>query len=70
MEAAFNIGDQVQTLLGNGVKTIRTGFVVVRFFHVKESTMMYHLQINGKTYKKRYRETELQLIASSEPTSD
>lgn len=65
MEAVFNIGDQVQTLPGHSVKTSRQGIVVARFFHGKESIMMYHLQINGKTYKKRYRETDLQLIAPS-----
>ena len=58
----FNIGDLVQTKIGNNVKTIRKGHIFSRTFHYKRQTHQYYLLIDGKRYKKQYYQMDLEKI--------
>lgn len=65
--AKFKIGDKVKTIIINNVKTIREGYIIKKFFHSKDEEIMYYLLIDGKLYKSRYRENELEL---NEPSAN
>lgn len=58
----YRIADKVKTTINKNVKTERIGFIIDKFEHVNEKSNMYHLLINGKVYKKRYFERDLEIV--------
>ncbi len=62
LEFEFKIGQKVETILGENVKTKRTGIIAHKFYHDKDKMTMYQLLIDGKILDKRYLPTDLKLI--------
>lgn len=62
LEFEFKIGQKVETILGENVKTKRTGIIAHKFYHEKEKTTMYQLLIGKQILDKRYLPTNLRLI--------
>lgn len=58
----FSIGQRVKTIVGQNVKTERTGVVISKAYHQKDQTTMYRLLINGKIAAKRYFPVDLKRI--------
>lgn len=61
IEYKYHIADKVKTVLSENVKTERTGYIIGKWYHDKEQSNMYFLLIDGKKYKKRYFERDLEL---------
>jgi hypothetical protein len=62
MDYKYGIADKVKTVLNENVKTERQGFIIGKWYHDNEKSNMYFLMIDGKRYKKRYFERDLELI--------
>ena len=60
-ESKFKIGDYVKTVIGNGVKTEREGFIITKYFHQNEKSYKYKLWIDEKIYKTDYGEKQIEL---------
>ena len=52
--AEFEIGQRVSTIIGPNVKTLRTGHIISRGYHLNDKTNMYFLMVDGEVRKKRY----------------
>ena len=62
IEYKYRIADKVKTIRNENVKTERQGFIIGKWYHDNEKSNMYFLMIDGKRYKKRYFESDLELI--------
>lgn len=62
VEFEFKIGQKVETIIGQNVKTERQGIIADKLYHDKDKTTMYQILIGNTILKKRYLPTDLKLI--------
>ncbi|MBC9929778.1 hypothetical protein [Chitinophaga qingshengii] len=60
-ENAFRIGQQVTTIPGPEIKTLRAGFVISRKWHHQRGAYIYQLLMEGKVTSRWYDSSELAL---------
>ncbi|MNY18194.1 hypothetical protein D3C86_1515580 [compost metagenome] len=70
MNYEFRIGQRVQTIIGQNVKTERIGAVIDKSYHDKDQTTIYRLLIDGKISAKRYFPADLKLTDKTLPERD
>jgi len=60
LDEKFNYGDKVETILGAGVKTKRTGYIMAKN-QDKEGKVFFYIFTSNKIYEKRYFKENLAL---------